>query len=102
MEIRIGWPLPSMSALESVVEAIATNTSVTRLDIREGDTNLIPDGPVMSEQTWWYGKDKQIADLIVSGLERNQSITEIHIKGDVICDVIVMDIIVTDVLMQFV
>ena len=82
-----------MSALESVVEAIATNTSVTRLDIREGDTNLIPDRPVMSEQTWWYGKDKQIADLIVSGLERNQSITEIHIKGDVIG---------TDVLMQFV
>ena len=87
-----------MSALESVVEAIATNTLVTRLDIREGDTNLILDQPVMSEQTWWYGKDKQIANLIVSGLERNQSITKIHIKGDVI----VTEVIVTDVLMQFV
>ena len=68
------------------MEALATNTSVYRLDIRAGDTNLYPEAPERMEDKWWYGKEKQIADLIVSGLERNQSITEIHIKCDVICE----------------
>ena len=80
-EICIGWPLLSMSALESVVEANATNTSFTRLDIREGDTNLYPDPMDMSDHKWWYGKEHQIADLIVSCLQRNKSITEIYIKA---------------------
>ena len=43
IEVCVGWPLPSQSALESVVEALDTNTSVNRLDIRKGDTNLYPE-----------------------------------------------------------
>ena len=79
-EIRVGWSLPNMFALESVVKSIATNTLVFRLDIRHGDENLIPDTPAMLENTWWYGKEQDIADIIASGLKSNQSITKIHIK----------------------
>jgi hypothetical protein len=80
-EVRVGWPLPSLYALESVVEALATNTEVYRLDIREGDTNLYPDATEMMEERWWYGRGQIITDLITSGLQRNTSITEIHLKG---------------------
>jgi hypothetical protein len=79
-EVRIGWPLPSLCALESVVESLATNTSVYRLDICEGDTNLYPKTLDMLQDSWWYGRETYITDLIISGLQRNKSITEIHIK----------------------
>ena len=79
-EVRVGWPLPSLSALESVVESLATNTSVTRIDIREGDSNLYPETLDMLQDSWWYGRETYITDLIISGLQRNKSITEIHIK----------------------
>ena len=47
-EVCVGWPLPSEYALESVVEALSCNTTVYRLDIREGDTNLYPEPTEMS------------------------------------------------------
>ena len=79
-EVRVGWPLPSLSALESVVESLATNTSVYRLDICEGDTNLYPETLDMLQDSWWYGRETSITDHIISGLQRNKSIAEIHIK----------------------
>ena len=73
-ELHVGWPLPSLSALESVVEAIATNTTVYRLDIREGDTNLYPEEHKRMEDKWWYKKGQLTTNHITSGLLRNTSI----------------------------
>ena len=68
-EVCVGWPLPSQYALESVVEALACNTSVYRLDIREGDTNLYPEAMEMLDNQWWYGREQEIADPIISCLQ---------------------------------
>jgi hypothetical protein len=73
--------LPTEYALEAVVQALSCNTTVERLDIREGDSNLYLEPTEMFEDPWWYGREQVIMELIISGLEKNTSIKEIHLKG---------------------
>ena len=74
VKVRIGWPLPNeTAALVAVVQALSCNTTVERLDIRQGDENLYPD---ILEDPWWYGRQEVITELLISALEKH------HYQGD--------------------
>ena len=61
--------MPSEAALEAVVQALSCNTTIERLDIREGDRNIYPD-PRDNEAPWWDGREQVIMELIISALEK--------------------------------
>ena len=57
------------------MEALSCNTTVYRLDIREGDTNLYLESMEMFEHPWWYGREQVITELIISGLEKKTPVS---------------------------
>ena len=59
VHVHISWPLPSKSALEEVVEAISCNYTVERLDIRDGDIDLLS-MLWNNMQPWWNGREEKI------------------------------------------
>ena len=79
VHVRIGWPFLSESVLEEVVKVISCNHTVERLDIRDGDKDLLP-RPWSNIQPWWNGREEYITELLKSALENNTSIKEIHLK----------------------
>jgi Ankyrin repeat len=76
--IRIGWPLPSESVLRDVVEAIASNSTIERIDFVAGEYDILP---------WWQGEEDTRIELLKSALAANTSIMDIRVKvSDAIFD----------------
>jgi hypothetical protein len=71
MAVRLGWPLPSESVLGDVLNAIASHSTIERVDIVMGEYHILP---------WWSGKETLILELLKSALAENTSIMDIHVK----------------------
>ena len=68
VHVSINWPLPRESALE----ALAFTKTVQRLDIREGDRNLLlGPWPWLNNNLWWDGREQVIMELLKSALENS-------------------------------
>ena len=69
--VRLGWPLPSESVLRDVLNAIASHSTIERVDIVMGEYHILP---------WWSGKETLILELLKSALAENTSIMDIRVK----------------------
>jgi len=57
--------------LRDVVEAIASHSSIERVDLVQGEYDI---------SEWWIGNESTTIDLLKSALAENTSITDIRVK----------------------
>ena len=83
--LTIGWPLPTESALEAVVEAIKCNKTVVTLVISHGHLDLFPEPWRLSNEPPWWRAGHHRSTEKCSGKEHHYQGNMIEIHTSQLC-----------------